>query len=123
MFWNNGISHAPSEEFSPVTIHLILPDDKLNKTWNAAKENGATVIADLKEQFWGHVYGKMRDPFGHEWSMGPPASEENKKRLRDESEEPADLPPRKRQRIDETLTETTRPEEDTSDSVFSCRIV
>jgi PhnB protein len=27
------------------------------------------------DQFWGDRYGVVRDPFGHQWSMGQPVRE------------------------------------------------
>lgn len=37
--------------------------------WKNALANGATVVDDLKKQFWGAVYGKIRDPFGFLWGL------------------------------------------------------
>jgi PhnB protein len=52
---------------SPVTIHLDLPD--VDAVWARAVEVGATVVMPLADMFWGDRYGKLRDPFGHEWSL------------------------------------------------------
>ena len=52
---------------SPVTIHLDLKD--VDPVFAAALEAGATVTMPLDDQFWGDRYGKLRDPFGHEWSL------------------------------------------------------
>jgi PhnB protein len=30
---------------------------------------GATVVMPLQDMFWGDRYGKLKDPFGHEWSI------------------------------------------------------
>lgn len=58
---------------TPVTIHLTVTDVD---TWFArALDAGATVIAPLEDQFWGDRYGVVRDPFGHQWSMGQPVRE------------------------------------------------
>jgi uncharacterized glyoxalase superfamily protein PhnB len=50
-----------------VTIHLWVPnaDDAFAQAVGA----GATVIMPLADMFWGDRYGKLRDPFGHEWSI------------------------------------------------------
>ena len=42
---------------------------------------GAQVIMPVKDMFWGARYGKIRDPFGHEWGINqqvrqPTAEEE-----------------------------------------------
>ncbi len=30
---------------------------------------GATVLMPIQDMFWGDRYGKLKDPFGHEWSV------------------------------------------------------
>jgi PhnB protein len=66
---------------TPVTLHLEVPDAQ--SVWDRAVAAGATVAFPLKEQFWGAIYGKLLDPFGHEWSIGQtvktPSSEELEK--------------------------------------------
>ena len=34
-----------------------------------AVARGARVIMPLQDMFWGARYGKIRDPFGHEWGI------------------------------------------------------
>ncbi len=58
---------------SPVTIHLTVTD--VDERFARAVEAGATVVAPLQDQFWGDRYGVLRDPFGHQWSMGQPVRE------------------------------------------------
>jgi PhnB protein len=55
-----------------VTIHLETPEAE--QLWANAVEAGATEIMPLKKQFWGALYGRLRDPFGHSWSIGGPAA-------------------------------------------------
>lgn len=52
---------------SPVTLALTVPD--AHALWAAATAAGAVVTMELKEQFWGDLYGQFRDPFGHKWSV------------------------------------------------------
>ena len=58
---------------TPVTIHLTVTD--VDAKFQKAVEAGATVLAPLKDQFWGDRYGVVRDPFGHHWSLGQPVRE------------------------------------------------
>ena len=52
---------------SPVTIHLFVPDvDALVAQAVAA---GATITMPIADMFWGDRYGKIEDPFGHQWSV------------------------------------------------------
>ena len=53
---------------TPVTLHLQVEDAQA--VWDQAIAAGATVAMPLKDQFWGERYGKLLDPFGHEWSLG-----------------------------------------------------
>jgi uncharacterized glyoxalase superfamily protein PhnB len=52
---------------SPVTLHIYTEDcDALFKRAVAA---GAKVKMPLADMFWGDRYGKVTDPFGHEWGI------------------------------------------------------
>jgi uncharacterized glyoxalase superfamily protein PhnB len=50
-----------------VTIHLYVTD--ADKFVNQAVAAGAKVLMPLMDMFWGDRYGKISDPFGHEWSV------------------------------------------------------
>lgn len=52
---------------SPVTLHLQVPD--VDAVVARAVAAGATVTMPVDDAFWGDRYGKIRDPFGHEWSV------------------------------------------------------
>jgi PhnB protein len=58
---------------TPVTIHLQVPD--VEAAFKRAVDAGAVVVAPLEDQFWGDRYGIVRDPFGHQWSLGQPVRE------------------------------------------------
>ena len=58
---------------TPVTIHLQVTD--VEAAFQRAVDAGATVVAPLEDQFWGDRYGVVRDPFGHQWSLGQPVRE------------------------------------------------
>lgn len=58
---------------TPVTIHLTVTD--VEDTFQRAVDAGATVVMPLADQFWGDRYGVLRDPFGHQWSLGQPLRE------------------------------------------------
>ncbi len=53
---------------TPVTIHLEVTD--VDARFKRALDAGATVVVPLEDQFWGARYGAVRDPFGHQWSLG-----------------------------------------------------
>ena len=58
---------------TPVTIHLTVTD--VETRFQQAVDAGATVVMPLADQFWGDRYGMVRDPFGHQWSLGQPVRE------------------------------------------------
>jgi len=66
-----------------VCIHLYVPD--VDKTFAQAVSAGATPTMPVADMPWGDRYGKLRDPFGHEWSIGTHkeelTSDEIKKRM------------------------------------------
>jgi uncharacterized glyoxalase superfamily protein PhnB len=50
-----------------VTLHIY--SENVDKLWKTAVEAGAEVAMPLEDQFWGERYGRLRDPFGHLWSV------------------------------------------------------
>jgi len=38
--------------------------------WDRAVAAGCTVSMPLKQEFWGDIYGQLKDPFGMTWSIG-----------------------------------------------------
>jgi PhnB protein len=72
--FNEGKSSTPTAlGGTPVTIHLQVPD--VEAAFARAVDAGAVVVAPLEDQFWGDRYGIVRDPFGHQWSLGQPVRE------------------------------------------------
>jgi PhnB protein len=71
---NDGKSSTPKAlGGTPVTIHLVVID--VDTQFQRAVDAGATVVMPVADQFWGDRYGVLRDPFGHQWSMGQPVRE------------------------------------------------
>lgn len=52
---------------TPVTLHLYVQD--ADKAFERAVKAGARVTMPVMDAFWGDRYGKLADPFGHEWSI------------------------------------------------------
>ncbi|WP_029369715.1 VOC family protein [Mycobacterium sp. UM_WWY] len=72
--FNGGKSTTPKAlGGTPVTIHLTVTD--VESKFAQAVEAGAEVVMPLEDQFWGDRYGMVRDPFGHQWSLGQPVRE------------------------------------------------
>jgi len=52
---------------SAVTIHVYVTD--ADAAYQRAVQAGAKATMPLMDMFWGDRYGKVTDPFGHEWSI------------------------------------------------------
>lgn len=52
---------------SPVTIHLYVDD--VDAVVEQAVRAGAKITVPVEDMFWGDRYGKLEDPFGHQWSV------------------------------------------------------
>lgn len=50
-----------------VTLHTYVPD--VDASFERASEAGCTVAMPPTDMFWGDRYGKVVDPFGHEWAI------------------------------------------------------
>ena len=50
-----------------VAIHLYVDD--CDAMVNTMKSNGATVLMEPEDMFWGDRFARVRDPFGHEWGI------------------------------------------------------
>jgi PhnB protein len=63
-----GMSSAPTPgEKNACGLFLYL--ENVDATFNRAVAAGAKVDMPLDNQFWGDRYGKLTDPFGHQWGL------------------------------------------------------
>jgi PhnB protein len=65
---------------SPVTIHLYVED--VDAVVNRAVAAGAKVTMPLEDTLWGDRYGKLEDPFGHQWSVATHIRDVNPEEMR-----------------------------------------
>lgn len=61
-----GITQSP-ETLGGTAGNLGLMTNDAKADFARAVEAGAEVVRPLAEQFYGHLSGRVRDPFGHEW--------------------------------------------------------
>jgi uncharacterized glyoxalase superfamily protein PhnB len=52
---------------NPGSLHIYVDD--ADAAFERALRAGATVRYPLEDAFWGDRYGKVTDPFGHEWGI------------------------------------------------------
>ena len=62
-----GTKSPLSTDGNPGSLHLYVAD--ADAAFQRAIDAGATVRYPLEDAFWGDRYGKLTDPFGHEWGI------------------------------------------------------
>ncbi|HEX8090476.1 MAG TPA: VOC family protein [Blastocatellia bacterium] len=67
-------------------VRITLYVDNADKMVEQAVEAGAQVLMPVQDMFWGGRYGKLLDPFGHEWGI----NQERKEQTEAETQEAAD---------------------------------
>jgi len=57
------------ETLGGTCVRITIMVDDADATAERAVANGAAVLMPVQDMFWGARYGKIRDPFGHEWGI------------------------------------------------------
>lgn len=52
---------------SPLGLHIYV--EGVDQAFDRAVKAGAEVEMPVMDQFWGDRYGRLKDPFGHKWSI------------------------------------------------------
>jgi PhnB protein len=52
---------------SPTSLHIYVTD--ADAVFQQAVAAGATVRMPIENAFWGDRYGRLADPFAHEWAI------------------------------------------------------
>ena len=79
---HGGTCKSPST-LKGTGVRIMLEVDDADGFVQRAAAAGAKVIIEVQEFFWGARYGKLMDPFGHEWGVNQQLevlSEEEQKR-------------------------------------------
>jgi PhnB protein len=64
-----GSGSRSPQSLGGTTAGVFLYVDNVDAVFNQAVSAGAQVEAPLADMFWGDRYGKVKDPFGHSWSL------------------------------------------------------
>ena len=64
---HGGTPSPASLGATTVAIHLYVDD--CDAMVAQMKSNGATIVMDPADMFWGERFARVRDPFGHEWGI------------------------------------------------------
>ena len=63
-----GMASAPGP--NPTNSHyLYVYSENVDALFDRAVKAGCKVEMPLQNQFWGDRYGKVRDPYGHQWGL------------------------------------------------------
>jgi PhnB protein len=65
---DGGTLDSP-ENLGGTCVRITLLVDDADAVVARAVERGSTVIMPVADMFWGARYGKIRDPYGHEWGI------------------------------------------------------
>jgi len=63
-----GMNSAPTPGVRSACGMFVYMEN-VDDVFNRAVAAGATVDMPLMNQFWGDRYGKLTDPFGHQWGL------------------------------------------------------
>jgi len=55
---------------TPMGLHIYV--EGVDAAFERAAKAGAHVEMPVMDQFWGDRYGRLKDPFGHKWSIATP---------------------------------------------------
>jgi PhnB protein len=57
-------------------VRITVYVENVDKTVDQAVQVGAKVLMPVQDMFWGGRYAKLVDPFGHEWGINQPVTEQ-----------------------------------------------
>jgi PhnB protein len=64
---------------SATGLHIYVED--VDSAFDRAVKAGAEVEMPVMDMFWGDRYGKLKDPFGHKWSMATHTADLSKEEM------------------------------------------
>jgi PhnB protein len=60
---------TPPKELGGSTAGLFMYSADVDAVVKKAVDEGASVVMEVADQFWGDRFGTIADPFGHTWSI------------------------------------------------------
>jgi PhnB protein len=65
-----GMGNRSPQSLGGTTGGIMLYVENADAVFNQAVSAGAQVEMPVTDMFWGDRYGRLKDPFGHSWSVG-----------------------------------------------------
>jgi len=81
-----GMSAAPNPSALPSSYLYVYTED-VDTAFNRAVKAGAKPSMEPTNMFWGDRYGKLTDPFGHQWGIATHVEDVAPDEMRRRSEE------------------------------------
>ena len=81
-----GMAAAPPPN-SLSSVNLFVYTENVDELFDRAVKAGCKVEMPLANQFWGDRYGKVRDPFGHQWGLAQHVEDVSQEEMKKRSEE------------------------------------
>lgn len=80
--WN----HKGPDKLGGTSVSILLYVENVDEVFKRALDAGATVVREVKNEFYGDRMGTLKDPYGHVWSIGTHiedvSAEEMEKRIK-----------------------------------------
>jgi PhnB protein len=73
---SEGGSVRTPETLGGTSVRVTLQVDDADRIVSRAVAGGARVLMPVQDMFWGARYGKIIDPFGHEWGINQQLKEQ-----------------------------------------------
>lgn len=80
-----GMQSPLSTNGNPGSLHIYVDD--ADAAFDHALRAGAKVKQPLEDAFWGDRYGKVTDPYGHQWGIATRVKEMTQEQMRKAGEE------------------------------------
>ena len=84
---SDGGSLQSPEMLGGTCMRITLMTDDCDTVVARAVERGSEVLMPVQDMFWGARYGKIRDPFGHEWGINQQLKEMSAEETQAEADE------------------------------------
>jgi PhnB protein len=72
-----GIMTRTPQTLGGTCVRITLQTDDADAVVERTVARGARVIMPVQDMFWGARYGKIVDPFGHEWGINQQLKEQS----------------------------------------------
>ena len=73
---SDGGSLSSPEKLGGTCVRITVMVDDADAVFARAVERGSTVLMAVTDMFWGARYGKLIDPYGHEWGVNQQLKEQ-----------------------------------------------